>query len=245
MLLNRFNAFAVGRRVPKARFVGQYACDFAASTTANATIPVADLRYDPANRQLLVFWAIETAIPLSMTIAGVQAAKVADDGALFQTAFAARNSSMANIAVTVTQSAANSENGGISVYEIADAEDLTGCLRFTHSAGGGVINGVVAPADHVLIAGAFNATDTATFTWTNLTADADTDQGDTRASCASNLAPAAAKTRLTITAAGDRWNPAADGHCHRSAGRHPHGQGRLYDPLECRCWWRVIVQRRG
>lgn len=186
---------------PTLRFVGQYTCNFSASTTATATVPAADLKL-PASptKQILVIGKAEVPTLVSATINGVAAAYVADRGN-FVNFFSATYAGSGPFNVVLTASASNSENGRIEVYEVDNAAPLhQGCLNGVAGSGTSGLIQARAPNNGCLVAGAIHTTDTVAISWTaGLTLDVDADAGDYRGSSGSDINPSIGNRDVDVT----------------------------------------------
>ncbi len=191
---------------PRLRYVGNYNADFpGGGTTLTVNVPVTDLQFAPSPfRQVIVVVALETQILTSVTIDGIAGPlnKTEDSRFTFITgAFNARDSG--SIPIDILAKVALSDDSDILIFEAEYCRPIAEAFNCYRSV-------LVAstwswaldiPDRGVALFGAFNATDSGSFTITatGFTEVVDADFGDNRMAGAICATPAAGTQHVAGT----------------------------------------------
>jgi len=187
---------------PAVRYVGQYNYTYSSTATQNTVIPAADFQLAGVNKQLAIIFSPEVEAPAGVLIDSVSAPALSVDVTSFMHIFGGPRVGASDVTVTLNLLTSVTESGAFHVFEVTGAAPLH--EGFANASALALASQVIPRflfKDGLGLAGAFNITDTATFTWTNITEDADADVGTYRLSSAHDLTPAVADTYASITAA--------------------------------------------
>lgn len=182
MTINMMPAILGGNSVPFMKYVGSFAANFAASTTATATVLGANLGPQNNDKQILVAWRSFTGVvnPIGATINGVAASTITagQDSVGMASAYYAGT---ANFNVVVSVATAITENGFVDVWEFVNARPLYEGL-VNNGAFFDVIAPLLtrAPKDSFIVGAGLINTDSVTATWSVLTEVTDIDAGSYR-----------------------------------------------------------------